>query len=92
MRQGWTEKADRIIAFLKIHPDFAKADMLRRSLASYLFYLDRRSEAIEQLEILSKMEGKNAEDAREVLGCMEGKKKIEAAPVEKSVPEAVVVK
>lgn len=87
VRQGWTEKADRIIAFLKIHPDFAKADLLRRSLASYLFYLDRRSEAIEQLEILSKMEGQNAEDAREVLGCVEGKKKMEASPVEKSVPE-----
>ena len=88
IRQGYEEYATRVRNFLKVHPDFVKADVLRKNLAVFLLYLDRRSEAIEQLEILSKMEGKNAEEAREVLGCLEGKKKMEAAPVEKSVPEA----
>ncbi len=88
MRQGYEEYATRVRNFLKVHPDFVKADVLRKNLAVFLLYLDKRSEAIEQLEVLSKMEGQNAEDAREVLGCIEGKKKIEAAPVEKSVPAA----
>ena len=87
MRQGYEEYVTRVRNFLKAHPDFVKADVLRKNLAVFLLYLDKRSEAVEQLEILAKMEGKNAEEAREVLACMEGKKKIEAAPVEKSVPE-----
>lgn len=79
--------ANQVKIFLGCHPNFLYGNSLRKRLAVCLGLNGRVAEAMEQVELLSKGEGKEAEDAREFLGCIEGKKKIEAAPVEKSAPE-----
>jgi hypothetical protein len=67
VREGYEEFAKKACAFLAIHPDFARADILRKELANALFMLDRRDEALEQLELLAKMTGPVAEEAQKTL-------------------------
>lgn len=74
--------------FLEAHTNFYLNPMIRRKYIMCLGFTGQANEAQEQLKTLAKGEGKEAEEAREFLEHMEGKKKMEAAPVEKSVPEA----
>lgn len=80
--------ANQVKKFLGCHPNFLYGNSLRKRLAVCLGLNGRVAEAMEQVELLSKEEGKEAEEAREFLECIEGKKKMETAPVEKSVPKA----
>jgi len=67
VREGYEGFVQRARAFLAIHPDFAQAGILRKELANALFMLDRRDEALEQLELLAKMTGPVAEEAQKAL-------------------------
>jgi len=62
--QGFVQRAQ---AFLAIHPDFARADLLRKELANTLFMLDQRDEAVEEVHKLATMKGPVADEARAVL-------------------------
>ena len=53
--------------YLSLHPDFARADILRKEMANALFQLDQRDAALEQVEKLSKMKGPVAEEAQAVM-------------------------
>ncbi len=64
---NYTAFAQRAQAFLSLHPDFARADLLRKELANALFQLDQRDAAMQQVEALSKMKGPCAEEAQALL-------------------------
>lgn len=75
--------------FLKVHPDFAREDMLRKEMAIVYFNLLRPQEAWLEVEALAKLEGPWAEEGRQVL---ENRKKAtqpasEPAPALKKAPE-----
>ncbi len=62
--QGFVQRAQ---AFLAIHPDFARADLLRKELANALFMLGQRDEALQEVQKLAKMSGPVAEEAKAVM-------------------------
>lgn len=67
VRGGLQSFVEKTQAFLAMHPDFARADILRKEMANALFQLDQRDAALEQVEKLSKMKGPAAEEAHAVM-------------------------
>ena len=67
VRGGLQSFVEKTQAFLAMHPDFARADILRKEMANALFQLDQRDAALEQVEKLSKMKGPVAEEAQAVM-------------------------
>jgi hypothetical protein len=61
------ERLKLLQKFIAAHPDFVKADMIRSGISFYLLVLGRENEAIEEMKILSKMEGRWAEGAKKAL-------------------------
>ena len=60
--------------FLSLHPDFARADLLRKELANALFELDQRDAAMQQVEALSKMKGPCADEAQALIASIQAAK------------------
>ncbi len=67
VKAKYSEKLKMLRNFILAHPDFAKTDMIHSAIARSLLILGRQNEAIEEMKILSKMEGKFAEGARRAL-------------------------
>lgn len=61
--------------FLAAHPDFVDAPLIRHQYAMCLGFTGRQSEALEQVKILARGEGKEAEEARAYLAEKESKAK-----------------
>ncbi len=53
--------------FIVVHPEFVKADMIRSGISFYLLILGRQNEAIEEMRVLEKMDGRWAEGAKKAL-------------------------
>ncbi|HQO19983.1 MAG TPA: hypothetical protein PLA03_06410 [Acidobacteriota bacterium] len=75
-KKHFQDKLNLLQAFIAVHPDFVKADMIRSGISFYLLILGRQNEAMEEIKILSKMEGRWAEGARKALSmtCHEDEK------------------
>jgi hypothetical protein len=75
-KKHFQDKLNLLQAFIAVHPDFVKADMIRSGISFYLLVLGRQNEAMEEIKILSKMEGRWAEGARKALSmtCHEDEK------------------
>lgn len=54
-------------AFLCIHPDFSQQNLLRKELANALFNVDKPDEAWAEVEVLAKLEGQWADEAKACL-------------------------
>ncbi|MCX7830245.1 MAG: hypothetical protein N2445_04205 [Acidobacteria bacterium] len=67
VKKKYKEKLGLLEKFIKAHPDFAKADMIHSGIVRCLLILGKEKEAIEELKVLSKMEGKFAEGAKRAL-------------------------
>ena len=67
VKAKYSEKLKMLRNFILAHPDFAEADMIHSAIARSLLILGRQNEAIEEMKILSKMEGKFAEGARRAI-------------------------
>ena len=71
---NYTAFAQRAQVFLSLHPDFARADLLRKELANALFQLDQRDAAMQQVEALSKMKGPCADEAQALIASIQAAK------------------
>lgn len=67
-RMAYFEEKLRLLQeFIAHRPDFVQADRIRSGISFYLLILGRQKEAIEEMKILSRMDGRWAEGAKKAL-------------------------
>ena len=67
VRKSYEDFINQTRTFLNVHPNFSQQDLLRKELAIALFFLDRPDEAWKEVDKLSKLNGRWAEEAKAVL-------------------------